>query len=254
MTIFFAFMTIVISGSGSNGRLGQCHNLSLSILTRVEGLLKDHFVSQVACANCHTVVLTSNGCLWTFGSNASGKTGHGITYGIQSTPKKVEGGGLSSPSKKVVFIAAGAWHSACITENGSTYTWGYGANGRLGHSDGKNCSSPKRVKNCFLVGLKAKEVACGGSHTLVCTEDGRIYSFGYGGRGQLGHGKKDNRFTPTLIEAPLEGKFVVQVACGSEHSMALTRKGCVYTWGHGANGRLGHGSEVDYTTPYIVEA
>ena len=182
---------------------------NLSILTRVEGLI-GHFVSQVACAIFHTVVLTSDGCVWTFGSNYNGKTGHGITNGTnQLTPKKVEG--ISgSPSKKVVFIAAGDQHSACITEDGSTYTWGYGGCGRLGHGDETNCSSPKIVNS--LVGIQAKEVACGGYHTLVCTKDGRVYSFGNAEYYQLGHGDKENRFTPTLIEAPLEGKFVVQVA------------------------------------------
>jgi hypothetical protein len=188
--------------------------------------------------------------MWTFGSNTSGKTGQGITEGYQLTPKKVEGV-FSSPSKKVVFIAAGVQHSACVTEDGSTYTWGNGACGRLGHGDETDQSAPKAVDG--LVGIKAKEVACGGSHTLVLSEDGRVYSFGYGADSQLGHGDKKNRFTPTLIEAPLEGKFVVQVACGYNHSMALTRKGCFYTWGHGANGRLGHGSETTHTTPNMIK-
>ena len=93
----------IISGKGGGGQLGHGNRNSLSILTRVEGL-KGHFVSQVACGDNYTLVLTSDGCLWTFGSNDSGKTGHGITYGIQSTPKKV---GSTSSSKKVIFIAAG---------------------------------------------------------------------------------------------------------------------------------------------------
>jgi RCC1 and BTB domain-containing protein len=176
-----------------------------------------------------------------------------MSEGYQITPKKVDGGGLSRPSKKVVFIAAGNNHSACITEDGSTYTWGYGGDGRRGHGDESNwCSSPKLVDG--LVGKKAKEVACGGRHTLVCTDDGRVYSFGYGSNGQLGHGNNETRLTPTFIEAaPLGGEFVVQVACGHEHSMALTSKGCVYTWGNGHR-FLGHGSKVDnHTTPSMVK-
>jgi hypothetical protein len=256
LTIWFVCIILNISGKGDNGQLGHGNRNNLSILTRVEGL-KGHFVSQVACGDYHTLVLTSDGCLWSFGSNYYGGTGHGMTEVYQMTPKKVDGGGLSSPSKKVVFIAAGDKHSACITEDGYTYTWGCGDEdgGRLGHGDLSNCSSPKLVRG--LVGKQAKEVACGGSHTLVCTEDGRVYSFGNGRYGQLGHGNNKARFTPTLIEAaPLGEEFVVQVACGHDHSMALTSKGCVYTWGYGDDdGRLGHGSEVDdHTTPCIVEA
>ena len=163
----------------------------------------------------------------------------------------MEGGGFST-SKNVVFIAADSYHSACITEDGSTYTWGFGECGKLGHGDQTDRSSPTLVNG--LVGIRAKEVACGARHTLIRTEDGRVYSFGCGMFGQLGHGNKEDRLTPTLIDAPLEGKFVVQVACGSKHSMVLARNGYVYTWGHGANGIIGHGSEVNYAIPCIVEA
>ena len=240
-------------GGGFYGQLGHGDQIDMDIPTRVEGLLKGHFVSQVACGDRHTVVLTSDGGLWTFGANARGQTGLGTTLGLQNTPKKVEGG---LGSKKVVFIAGGNNHTACITEDGSTYTWGLGMDGKLGHGNQNRYSSPQLVKE--LAGKKAKSVALGECHTLVCSEDGRVYSFGQGTFGQLGHGNREHAYTPTLIEAPLEGKCVVQVACGAGHSMALTHDGRLFTWGKGgignSGGNLGHGSNVDYTTPYTVEA
>ena len=46
-----------------------------------------------------------------------------------------------------------------------------------------------------------------------------------------------------------KGKRVVEVSCGCEHSAALLETGAMYTWGHGAGGRLGiserDGSVVD---------
>ena len=39
----------------------------------------------------------------------------------------------------------------------------------------------------------------------------------------------------------LAGKQVVQIACGSSHSAAVTSEGELYTWGRGTYGRLGHG-------------
>ena len=44
-----------------------------------------------------------------------------------------------------------------------------------------------------------------------------VYSFGLGSSGQLGVGTEDNQQTPKLIEG-LQGKKVVQVACGARHS------------------------------------
>ena len=37
------------------------------------------------------------------------------------------------------------------------------------------------------------------------------------------------------------GKQVVQVACGSTYSAAITADGELFTWGRGNYGRLGHG-------------
>lgn len=49
---------------------------------------------------------------------------------------------------------------------------------------------------------------------------------------------------PRLVET-LQGKGVVEIACGGAHSAAITSSGELYTWGKGRYGRLGHGdSEV----------
>ena len=197
-------------------------------------------IIQVACGLGYTIVLSSAGIIYT-SRLQNGK--------IAPLLKKVTG---CLGSKKVVFIATSTIgeHIACIIENGDTYTWGVGQDGRLGHGDETTHTTPKLVDG--LVGMKAKEVACGMAHTLVYTEDGRVYSFGCGEYGQLGHCDFEKKLTPTLVEAKLEGKFVVQVACGLQHSMALTSEGHIYTWGEGVC--LGHGSELHFCVPTIVES
>ena len=52
-----------------------------------------------------------------------------------------------------------------------------------------------------------------------------------------------SREEPTLITG-LAGKHVVQIACGSTHSAAVTSEGELYTWGRGNYGRLGHGKKM----------
>jgi RCC1 and BTB domain-containing protein len=193
----------------------------------------------------HTVVLTCTGIVYTFGCNEYGQTGHGIIEGDQYRPKRVTG---CLESKKVVFVATNGVHTACITKNGDTYTWGNGNHGQLGHGDEASHSTPKLVEG--LAGKKAKEVACGAAHTIVRTEDGRVYSFGKGECGQLGHGNFENTLRPTIIE-PLDGMFIVQVACGWSHSMALSSDGCLCSWG---KRYVNHGSEVKYCVPSIVES
>ena len=155
--------------------------------------------------------------------------------------------------KRVVYVAAGSCHTACIDEDGDLYTWGDGGDGRLGHGDEVTLSSPKRVDG--LVGKKCTSVACGAHHTLVISGAGSIYSFGSNFYDQLGHhGDQQNRTTPAVIKVPLEGKIMKQVACGFTRSMAVSKEGVLYTWGRGTDGQLGHGSTKDYPIPFIVES
>ena len=238
------------SGSGESGQLGHGNSIDISTFMKVEGL-EDHCISQVTCGDEFTTVLTTEGAVYTFGGNQFGQTGHGIIGGNRSTPKIVTG---CLESKKVVYVASNYDHSACIMEDGEIYTWGNGSNGRLGHGNQTHRSTPKRVEG--LAGKKAKHVACGGYHTLVCTEDGRVYSFGRGSYGQLGHGNCEGKLIPTLIQqVPLESKSITQVACGYSHSLVLTSEGCVHSFGSGNDKQLGHDGSIASTTfPFVVES
>lgn len=53
--------------------------------------------------------------------------------------------------------------------------------------------------------------------------------------GQLGIGDKKNKHTPTNVEA-LVDHFITKVACGSEHTLALSDTGVCFAWGRGREG------------------
>ena len=73
-------------------------------------------------------------------------------------------------------------------------------------------------------------------------------------------GKKP--FRPTLYGDKAEIDFVVgldgveidQVACGFNHTVALSKQGEVYTWGQGKQGALGHGDFEQQNVPKKVES
>ena len=91
--------------------------------------------------------------------------------------------------------------------------------------------------------------ACGKRHTLALTADGAVYSWGYGGDGQLGHGDLQLHTLPAQIKA-LQGEHVIAIACGDKHSAALTSNGDVFMWGDGSLGQLGLGDFRNQHTPH----
>jgi RCC1 and BTB domain-containing protein len=231
-------------GGGMYGKLGHGNESGHSTPRRVETLV-GLVVVDIACGSRHTAVITNKGCLYTWGDKENGVAGHGDTEGHQYTPKLLE----RLSGKKVVQLSACGFHTGCLTDMGEVYTWGEGKFGRLGHGAERNCHSPRLVET--LLGKRPIQIACGGFHSAVVTQDGKMYTFGGGEHGQLGHGDKVNRVKPTLVQA-LDGIFLKQITCGWSHSVALTSEGEVYTWGNGDHGKLGHGNGKKVSTPQLL--
>ncbi|KAM8806549.1 alsin [Eudromia elegans] len=66
-----------------------------------------------------------------------------------------------------------------------------------------------------------------------------VWSWGKGKAGQLGHGDVLPRLQPLCVKS-LDGKEVIQLSAGGHHSLALTAKSQVYSWGSNTSGQLGH--------------
>ena len=86
------------------------------------------------------------------------------------------------------------------------------------------------------------------------TESGELYSWGHNGYCQLGNGSTNQGLTPALIQNSLLGRKVVQVACGSHHSLCLTADGDIFSWGQNNCGQIGSGTTTNQSTPRKVSA
>ena len=79
--------------------------------------------------------------------------------------------------------------------------------------------------------LNVSSVACGTDHTCVLTDSGRVFTWGGGSRGQLGHGDNRDLCAPRCVSALR--RRVKQISAGAYHSLALMAGGSVYAWGGG---------------------
>jgi len=72
------------------------------------------------------------------------------------------------------------------------------------------------------------QVSGGEEHSLELKSNGKVYSWGWNGAGQLGNGTLNSSLVPVLV---LLDKKIVQISAGGYHSLALTSDEKVYFWG-----------------------
>ena len=243
-------------GVGDLGRLGHGNQEDQHTPKLIEALRGERAVA-VAAGQCHSLVLTAQGSVLSFGDGGHGCLGHGsgaLANGngmFQFLPKVVE----ALRGERVAAISAGDFHSFVLTREGALLSCGYGWKGRLGHGDEEDQHLPKLVE--ALRGVRVVAVSTGDLHSLVLADTGAVYSFGQGGGGRLGLGQAaardwEGQHAPKLIEA-LRGERVVAMAAGEVHSLVLTEAGRLLSFGQGGCGCLGHGDETDHNLPKLVD-
>lgn len=198
-----------------------------------------------SCGRSHTVLYDQDGNAYSCGNNTSGQLGIGSKEGLSAEHHR--------PTKvvlpdTVVDVGCGDEFSAFITKTGSLYCCGsamYGqlGNGQTGERIGTGnkvlfdtISKPKKVSGFGSADGETRlvQVACGGNHALAVDNNGHVWSWGFGGYGQLGHNMPRDVYAPKKVE-----KFVVQdtridaVACGVTSSYGVQRRprGSTYMWG-----------------------
>ncbi|XP_014514003.1 PH, RCC1 and FYVE domains-containing protein 1 isoform X1 [Vigna radiata var. radiata] len=244
-------------GTHNAGLLGHGTDVSHWIPKRIAGPLEGLQVALVTCGPWHTALITSTGQLFTFGDGTFGVLGHGDRENVPY-PREVE----SLSGLRTIAVACGVWHTAAVVEvivtqssasvsSGKLFTWGDGDKNRLGHGDKDARLEPTCVPS--LIDYNFHRIACGHSLTVGLTTSGQVFTMGSTVYGQLGNPQSDGKL-PCLVEDKLAGESVEEIACGAYHVAVLTCKNEVYTWGKGANGRLGHGDVEDRKTPTLVEA
>jgi len=209
----------------------------------------DGDVSFVVGGQVHSMALTGNGTLYTWGGNDAGQLGYTTQGSFQSTPRRVESG-----ARNYVMVSAGQKHSVALGIDGSVWCWGANNEGQLGN--GLNNITVFVPTNPQLPpGSMASDIAAGFAHVLVVLGGQTIYAWGSNDRGQLGDGSSVSKRTPASITLPsgVQPDGITKVVAGNLHSLALLKSGRVLAWGWNGYGQLGDGTNIDRGTPVIVQ-
>uniref|UniRef100_UPI00398F60B6 probable E3 ubiquitin-protein ligase HERC3 n=1 Tax=Pristiophorus japonicus TaxID=55135 RepID=UPI00398F60B6 len=151
----------------------------------------------------------------------------------------------------VIQVACGNNHSLALCKDGQVFAWGQNSRGQLGVGKaGRSVPTPRGVTS--LAGVPLAQIAAGGSHSFALSVSGAVFAWGSNDHGQLGLNDMENRYHPTEVKL-LDGKKMVYISCGGQHTATLTKDGLVFTFGAGRYGQLGHNTTTDELKPQLVE-
>jgi alpha-tubulin suppressor-like RCC1 family protein len=217
-------------------------NLESSLSAEVSAVPLIAATTGISAGTAHTVLLKSDGTVWTTGLNLYGQYGDG-TF---TTTKTLTKAGVLSDVK---VVAAGAHHTLALKRDGTLWAWGENSFGQIGNDIFvyiKKVSTPSQVTG--LTDIVA--VSAGDFHNAALSSNGTVWAWGYNIYGQVGDGTTNWRILNPAQIAGLTG--VKAIAVGSFHTLALKEDGTVWAWGHNAQGQLGNGTTVDSTSPVQV--
>jgi E3 ubiquitin-protein ligase HERC4 len=141
--------------------------------------------------------------------------------------------GLDGDERRVAAATCGLAHSLLLLQDGTVFSCGSDEFGQLGR--------PGPVRRFRRVPELAQvtQVAAGAHFSLALAASGQLFAWGCNDKGQLGRADLGDR--GVQLVATMLSHHVVQVACGAEHVVCLTRASQVLAWGGNEEGQLGLG-------------
>ncbi|MBH9577030.1 RCC1 domain-containing protein [Inhella proteolytica] len=223
-------------------------------------------LGQQGAATAVQMVVTVDGHVLAWGSNADGELGQGKSpselpaLGLPTPVKNPEGTGSLSG---IVAVSAGEGAALALSEDGEVYSWGDNGSSKLGRSltpaSASYAALPGKVQGPTGSGTlnHIVSVSIGANNAIALRDDGTVFSWG----GYAGHDDSASARKVPGIPIGLEGngRFgpAVAISAGWSWNAVLLADGRVVTWGYSSNseGNLGRpGSTAPYLPGLVVTA
>jgi alpha-tubulin suppressor-like RCC1 family protein len=227
--------TVSCWGLGESGQRGDgTTNTFAADPVPVSGLTT---AVAIAAGYDHACALLANGGMRCWGSNVDGQLGSPSTpHSGSSVPVSV--GGIAG----AVAVAAGAYHTCALLQDGTLRCWGRNDQSQLGDGTRNSSVSPVRVNGITDV----VAVSGGAVHTCAVLRDGTARCWGENEFGQLGDGTTNTASNPVQV---IGLTTAVGISAGWRHACAWLADGTTRCWGQNEFGQLGDGTFTNSSTP-----
>lgn len=271
--VVLAFGTGEIAGELGMGSRRKEAARAIPIL-RLDPRSPDSYrVVQLACGGMHTIALTDDNKIVTWGNNDKGALGRDTSWDgglrdisadndnnddsdsgdeplnmLESTPTHIPEQWLPQ-HVKFTCVNAGDSCSFAVTDTGLVYGWGTFLDSeahemfiQAGKTRVQRCDTPMLIPGLSNI----KSVVCGANHALALDGSGKVWSWGVNEQQQLGRsrrafrdddGQKMADFYPSRLE--MSSKPIKHIACGQYHSFAIDQLDRVYSWGQNTFAQTG---------------
>ena len=204
----------------------------------IQKILAVYQVMACVSGDYHTITLSDDGTVHSFGRNNEGELGLGHNNDV-SLPTPIPN------LPKINQISCGGYFTVCMDYEGFIWSFGHNSCGQLGTGNRASCNVPQKLLNIPPV----LSVACGDSHTLIISNDDNLWSWGTNNFGQLCHGDNKDRSIPQKTSF----SNISKISAGSLHSIFQNNKGEIFSCGNNRYGECGSGNfNATQITPNLV--
>lgn len=227
---------LLVCGQGDVGQLGLGEDVMEKTRPALLGEVKN--VVDIAAGGMHSICLTKEGEIYSFGCNDEGALGRDTSEeGSEFNATKVKLPG------KIVKISAGDSHTACLLDDGRVFAWGSfrDSHGNMGLTLEGNKKEPVHI----VPDMTCVDIASGADHLVILTQAGKIFTVGCAEQGQLGRlgiraasGEsrrgKTHLLSPELVQIKF-GRVVADAIWASTYCTFLREKETKKIYGFGLN-------------------
>ena len=165
-------------GANNYGQLGKGENNVASSDFYFQKLLNIPKIQFVSASPLHSLMLDSDGAVWSCGNDEQGQLGWGgdLRLQVNTIPHKIPN------IPPIQMVAAGNFHSLFLDADGCVWGCGSNAYNQLGCERNCSCFEIQKVK-----GLETIKFICSGSfHSIFITDEGGVQTTGRNDANQLG--------------------------------------------------------------------